>query len=187
AVNTRAPARFWWTRARASSLPNPAEAPVIKMTRWSLDASAPASDAMGSISAQWVSLGLFEVERCVALRLLEPVVGRTGSPPWNERILNPELVTDARNDQIDQVATRPGPVAPAGHGRQYDRAGARHAHHVFEMDQAERCFARHKNQLAPFLQMDVGGPGNQVGGGSGGDGAQGAHATGNDDHTAGWK
>jgi hypothetical protein len=59
---------------------------------------------MGSISDEWVSLGLVEIERGVPLRLFERIARRSGAPTWNEGILNPKLIADARDHEIDQVA-----------------------------------------------------------------------------------
>ena len=166
AVSTSA-GLFCRTSSRASALPRPAEAPVIKMTGrgGALPRRHPSPSAQSPTSGSR-SVSSRSSEASQSASVSSASRRRSGSPTRDQGVLNPELIADARDDEIDQVAKLSGPVIPAGHGRKDDRPGPRDPHHVLEMDQAQWRFARDQDQLAPLLQMDVGRPGDQVGRGA---------------------
>ena len=81
-----------------------------------------------------------------------------GSPPQRgtSACWHAEVIEHARDDEVHEIVDRRRPVIEARRRRHHDRAGARHAQHVLEMDRAERRLARHEHQRAPLLERDVG-------------------------------
>lgn len=61
-------------------------------------------------------------------------------------MIETELIENARNGMVDDVIDAGGMVIEGGHGRQHQHAGAGQGQHVFQVNYAERRFARHQHQ-----------------------------------------
>ena len=67
------------------------------------------------------------------------------------------MIEDARDDGIDDVEHGLGPVIEGGDGGDDLGAGLEHGDDVARLDQVPRRLARDEDQLALFLEEDVGG------------------------------
>ena len=74
------------------------------------------------------------------------------APARDERIVDPDLVEAARDDEVDEVVDRLGAVVEAGRGEEDDRAGLVQRREPAEVDRGERRLARHEHELAALLQ-----------------------------------
>ena len=84
------------------------------------------------------------------------------APARDERVLEPDLVEHAADDEVDEVVDRLGAVVEARREEEDRRAGAAQREHVLEVDRRERRLARAEHELALLLQRDRGGTVDQV-------------------------
>ena len=81
---------------------------------------------------------------------------RDAAPTRSQRMRDPQLIEDARDDKIDEVVDRLRPAVESWRRREDNRAGARELKEVLEMDRRQRCLARHKHQRPALLEHHVG-------------------------------
>jgi hypothetical protein len=93
-----------------------------------------------------------------------------------------DLGEDAADILGDEVVDRFGRVIERGDGGHDDGSGLLRAKHVFEMDAIERRLADAEDELAAFLEANIGGAGKEVVAQAAGDGGESADRAGNDDH-----
>jgi hypothetical protein len=97
--------------------------------------------------------------------------------------------TDVGEDSVDEVAGHVlgglGVVVEGGDRGEDGGAGVEGELHVAEMDAVEGSLADAEDQGAVFFEADVGGALDQVRGEAVGDGGEGAHGAGKDDHRVG--
>ena len=84
-------------------------------------------------------------------------------PPLDQRVGDSQLIADARDDEIHEVADQFHAVVEGGRGRQDHGAGFGRQLHVFDLRQRQRRLARHEDQLAALFEVDLGGAVDQVG------------------------
>ena len=81
-----------------------------------------------------------------------------------------EVVADASDDEVDEVADTGWFLVETGHGWQNGGSCPTDSHHVLQLDQSERGFAGYEYEGATFLEVDIGGALDQVGRIAAGDG-----------------
>jgi len=80
------------------------------------------------------------------------------SPPTQKKFfLKTEAVAYLSNHHIHEIIHRLRAVVKAGSGRHDDRARARKAEQVLEVDLVHRGFPRHEQESAPLLKSNVSG------------------------------
>src|SRR5438874_218898 len=73
----------------------------------------------------------------------------------HERVLDAEMIEDAGDDEVDHLLDSRFARVKTGRGGEDDRARARHAEHVLDMNFRERRLARDENELAALLEAHV--------------------------------
>ena len=71
-------------------------------------------------------------------------------------VLDPELIADTADDEIDGVLEGLGPGVEAGHGGEDDRAGFQKRDDVPRVNETPWRFPWNENELSPFLQKHIG-------------------------------
>src|SRR6266516_7211557 len=104
------------------------------------------------------------------------------APARHQIVLDPEVIEYSRHDEIDQILDALGAVIKAGIGRKDDRTRTRELEHVLQVQGGKRRLARDENQLAAFLQRDVGRALDESVGQTCGDRGERAHGAGAEDH-----
>src|SRR5438552_10682165 len=97
-----------------------------------------------------------ERENRDARRIQEQVRLALFAPAVHQIVLDPEVIEYSGDDEIDQVLDALGAVVKTGIGGEDDRARARGLEHVLQVQGRKWRLARDENQLAAFLQPDVG-------------------------------
>src|SRR5580704_16218906 len=87
---------------------------------------------------------------------------RSLAPAGGELVREPDLVEDARDDEVDERGDRRLAVVEAGREREDRRARAAEREHVLELDRRERRLARAEHELALLLERDRGRPVDEV-------------------------
>jgi hypothetical protein len=111
---------------------------------------------------------------------------RRVSPAWHQRMAYVQLVKNARHHEIDEIFDSLRMMIKAWAGRQDHGSRPCQTQHVFEMNDRQRRFTRHQDQLAAFLDDHVGGPFDQLAGQPLGDRREGSQRARADDHGVGW-
>ncbi len=72
------------------------------------------------------------------------------------------MVADAGDDEVDEIGDALRLMIEAWHGWHNRGAGLADASHVLKLDDAQRRFARHKDQRSTFFQMHIGSSMDQI-------------------------
>src|SRR5262245_47446675 len=75
----------------------------------------------------------------------------------HERVLDAEMIEDARDDEIDQLFGRIGPAVEARRRGQDQRARVGELQHVLQRDAGIGRLPRNDDELAALLEADLGG------------------------------
>ena len=103
-------------------------------------------------------------------------------PPFGDLDLKPKLIDDPLDHEIDQLADFGGLVIEAGRRGEDDRPCFGYRGEIAQVDQRQRGFPGHQDQLAALLEADVGGAFDQRAAVAVGDAGDCRHRAGTDDH-----
>lgn len=95
------------------------------------------------------------------------------------------MVTDACDEEVCEVADSGGFLVEAGHSGKHRGARPTDSDHIFQLDESQRRFAWDEDQRAAFFEVHICGALDEVGGVSAGDGGEGTHGAGANDHAIG--
>src|SRR5213082_1941358 len=84
------------------------------------------------------------------------VIGSPLSPPRHERVLEPDVVENARDDEVDEIVDGPGAVVEAGREEEDRPTGAAQREHVLEVNRRQRRLPWADDELTLFLQRNRG-------------------------------
>src|ERR1043166_380869 len=86
----------------------------------------------------------------------------SGLPALPELVFDPKMIENAGDDGVHGLLDGAGAAVEAGAGGNDGSTGFGDNHHVAEMDQVVRCFARNKDQPAAFFEEDIRGARDRV-------------------------
>jgi len=105
--------------------------------------------------------------RCFSYSGASPLSGSLVSclrspPTLQQAVLDAELIANPADDEVHCVGQRARSLVEGGHSRQHDGPGLGTGGQVAQLDQVEWRLPGHEEKAPAFLQMDVGGPVNEV-------------------------
>gem|GEM_PF-1008972 len=95
------------------------------------------------------------------------------------------MIADACDEEVCEVTDSGRFLVEARHSGKHSRAPPTDSDHIFQLDEPQRSFAWHKDQRAAFFEVHICGALDEVGGVSAGDGGEGTHGAGANDHAIG--